>query len=583
MKRETFDTIIRGGTIIDGTRYPRYKGDIGIIGGRIARIGNLSDSEADVDLDASNLIVAPGHIDLHTHYDAQVFWDPYCSNSGENGVTTVVTGNCGFGFAPCRPEHRDRYMLMMENTEQVPVKQLKLALPWNWETFPEWLDVLKAQPKGINLLMFLPLNPLMIYVMGVDGAKSRRPTKDELGIMKQLIHEAMDAGACGIGLSHLGEGNSHKDYDGTPMPTDTMHKEDAAELASVLRERDEGFIQVLPQLGFNRDFELAELLARASCRPVVVNVISPTTMAPDLHLEQLQWLEEMRAKGLQVFGQGFLHRAWSEFNLFEMNINDHIPVWRDLACLQLVDKKLSLIADPDFRKRMKETYDPMQLAVGSGPLEDIRVSTSGGHAELEKYLGKSLSEIAISEQKHVVDVMLDLWIASKGQSDFATIAPSGDDPQLMATALNHPLILAGTSDGGAHSKFYIGGHWPTEHIIWLQRQSGVISLEDLHAKMSNEPARVAGLTDRGTLRPGMKADIIIYDYDGLDLAAGPYELRHDLPGGDWRRYRQSSGYHFVLVNGVVTHVDGAPTGHHPGEFVIPGDRNERGAMKVAAE
>ena len=571
-----YDLLIRSGTIVDGTGTKRFRGDIAISDGRIAKIGELGDASANTVINAEGLIVAPGHIDLHTHYDAQIFWDPYCSNSGENGVTTVVTGNCGFGFAPCRQADRERYMLMMENTEQVPVKQLKLALPWTWETFPEWLEALRRQDKGINLLMFLPLNPLMIYVMGVDDAKSRRPTTNELAEMKSLIHQAMDAGACGIGLSYLGTGNSHTDFDGTPMPTDTMDIDDVRELASVLRERDEGFIQVLPQLGLNRNLEIGEALAESSGRPVVVNVIAPTTLAPDMHLGQLRWLEEMQAKGHKVLGQGFLHRAWSEFNLLEMNINDHIPGWRRLACLDSLDAKLALIADSNFRQELIDGYDPLALATGSGPIEVISVARVAEFPQTSAYEGRQLGEIAKAEDKHPIDAMFDIWMATGGKADMRTPAPSGDDPELMATALNHPLVLAGTSDGGAHSKFYCGGHWPTEHIAWLQREAGVISLERLHTKLAAEPAAVSGLVDRGTLAEGKMADIIIYDYASLALADGPYSFRSDLPGGDWRRYRESSGYRCVIVNGIVTHENGVANGACPGAFLqvtTPGGRS----------
>jgi len=578
-----FDKIILNGVIVDGTRFPRFRANVGVRDGLIAEVGALPGATADEVVDAEGLIVAPGHIDLHTHYDAQVFWDPYCSNSGENGVTTVVTGNCGFGFAPCRPEDRDRYMLMMENTEQVPVKQLKVALPWTWESFPEWLETLKALPKGVNLLMFMPINPLMIYVMGIDAAKSRRPTSEELSQMKSLIHEAMDAGACGIGLSFLGSGNSHTDFDGSPMPTDTMHKDDACALASVLGERGEGFIQVLPQLGFTKDFELPELLAKASGRPVVVNVVAPTTLAPDMHLPQLKWLEAMQSKGLQIYGQGFFHRAWSEFNLLELNINDHVPVWRELSCLQTVEEKLKRIGDREYRARMIDSYDPLQLAVGSGPLEAITISSVNGITELESYIGRSLAEIGVEEGKHVLDVLFDISLATNGLADFRTPAPSGDDPDLMASALHHPLVLSGTSDGGAHSKFYIGGHWPTELICWLSRDNQVVGLEELHARMSHDPARVAGIQDRGSLRPGMRADIIIYDLAELKVNDGPYEMRYDLPAEDWRRYRQSFGYRYILVNGEITHRDDRSTGSTPGSFVTVSSVENRPQLRSAAE
>src|SRR6266852_5882279 len=235
-----YDTIIKVGTIVDGARTPRYVSDIAIKDGKIAQIGGLKGSSADKVLDASGLIVAPGFVDLHTHYDAQIQWDPYCSISGWHGVTSLVLGNCGFGFAPVHPEGRERAMLTMSRVEAIPLNSMKAGMLWDWVTFPEWLDTLDRIPKGVNCLSYMPLAPLMIWVMGLEAAKSRPATDAERREMQRLLHEAMDAGACGFSVQRFGEHSPQMDYDGTPMVTDLMADEDLLALAEVLRERDKG-------------------------------------------------------------------------------------------------------------------------------------------------------------------------------------------------------------------------------------------------------------------------------------------------------------------------------------------------------
>lgn len=562
-----FDLVIRGGTIVDGTRFPRYVADIGVKDGRIGRIGRIPAGEARREIDAAGKIVAPGHIDLHTHYDAQIHWDPYCTNSGDNGVTTVVAGNCGFGFAPCRPDDRERYMLMMENTEQVPYLQMKMALPWTWESFPEWLDHLRALKKGVNMMMFMPLNPLMIYVMGIEAAKTRAARPDEIAQMKKLIHEAMDAGACGIAFSHLGTHNSHTDYDGSPMPTDTMSKDDAVALASVLAERSEGLIQTLSQLGLVNDPDLVERIAQASGRPVIQNVFVTHDVMTEFHLPQVAWLTAVNERGATVFGQTFAQRGWSEFNLIDLNINDHIAEWRALSMIKSLDEKLERLRDPEMRRAMREAYDPFILSFGSGPLEVIVVSNVDGVAAAAGYVDRTIGEIAAEEGKHVLDTMFDIAIMTGGKADFRTPSPVGTDPHRTAALLAHPHILAGTSDGGAHSKFFSGGHWPTELLIWLVREAKTFTLEDMHYRLSYQPARVLGLTDRGEIAAGKAADLIIYDLENLRMGDARYEIRHDLPGGDWRRYMPTQGYDFILVNGAITWEAGACTGATSGDFL----------------
>ena len=221
-----YDIIIKGGTVIDGTRLPRYVSDLAIKDGKVAKIGGMNGATATEVLDAKGLIVAPGFVDLHTHYDAQIYWDPYCTIGGWHGITSVLIGNCGFGFAPMQEKDRDRAMLSLTRTEAIPYDAMKEGMPWDWVTFPEFMDSLSRTPKAVNVNTLVPLTPLYAWVMGWDEAKKRRPTEDELNQMCQLLNEAMDAGAAGWSAQVLGPMSVQRDYDGTPMVTDLMEEEE---------------------------------------------------------------------------------------------------------------------------------------------------------------------------------------------------------------------------------------------------------------------------------------------------------------------------------------------------------------------
>ncbi|NNL86505.1 MAG: amidohydrolase family protein, partial [Myxococcales bacterium] len=244
-----YDLHIAGGTIVDGTRVPRYRGDVWIKDGVIAQLGGRAPGAARTTIDASGKIVAPGFVDLHTHYDAQIRWDPWCTISGWHGVTSVVLGNCGFGFAPVKPDFRERSMLTMTRTEAIPFASMEVGMDWDWETIPEYLDSLDRAPKGVNCIQYMPTASLMTYVMGLEAAKSRPATDAERAEMQRLLNEGMDAGLCGFSIQRLGPDSVQADFDGSPMVTDTMCDEDILCLAAVLRERDEGFIQITQAAG----------------------------------------------------------------------------------------------------------------------------------------------------------------------------------------------------------------------------------------------------------------------------------------------------------------------------------------------
>jgi len=301
-----FDLIIKDGMIVDGTRAPRFRGDIGVKNGRIAKVGRIQSHQAKKTIDASGLIVAPGFIDLHTHYDAQIFWDPYLTISGWHGITSVVIGNCGFGFAPVHPKDTDRAMLTMVRTEAIPLRSMQAAMKFDWETYPQFLNALDRQPKGVNLLPFVPMNPLLGYVMGIEESKTGRlPTDDEHARMRQILNEAMDAGACGWSAQRLppdGPSSVQRDYDATPMNTDIMHDETCMEMARVLGERGEGFQELtLSTWNPKQDALFFEKNCRDQRPPDYVRSrgdSGPLPSSPSQHDEVAGALPSARAAGL---------------------------------------------------------------------------------------------------------------------------------------------------------------------------------------------------------------------------------------------------------------------------------------------
>ncbi|HKY93452.1 MAG TPA: amidohydrolase family protein [Nevskiaceae bacterium] len=565
------DLLLRGGTVVDGTGGPRRVADVAIGDGVIRAIGALDGHGAARVVEAQGLIVAPGVIDPHTHYDAQVNWDPWATASGWHGMTSAVIGNCGFGYAPVRPELRVRSMQMMVNTEQIPYAAQAAGLPWTWETFPQWLDHLRRLPKGVNLASFLPVNPLLVHVMGLEAAKSRPATTDERRRLRALLHEAMDAGAAGFAFSYLGvEGNSHVDFDMTPMPSDLMAPEEAFNLCVVLRERGEGIVQLLsempatPDPGARRAF--VEELARRSGRPVIQNVLVPVRGHPEFHRSGLAWLDACREKGLEVWMQAFLARGWTEFHIMDMNAWDAIPVFRAMTAASTVDARLALACSTAYRERLRREYRADAMYQALGPLE-AHVLLHAGSDTFRADEGRTLAQIAADRGAGITDLFLDVLVAGGMQSQFRVDTMIAEEPEWIAELLRHPRILAGSSDGGAHGKFHCGGQWSTDVIQYLSRETHTCTLEELHAALSAKPARLLGWSDRGTLAPGQAADVLVYDHAQLGYTFGRYDVLHDLPGGEWRRVAPARGVRMVIVNGVPTFEDGTCTGATPGRVL----------------
>jgi N-acyl-D-amino-acid deacylase len=558
-----FDRVIRGGMIVDGSRQPRYRGDIGIKDDVIAEIGHIAGGEADETIDAGGLIVAPGFVDLHTHYDAQLFWDPYCTLSSWHGITSVVIGNCGFGFAPVRPAERERAMMSMTRVEAIPLASMREGMPWNWVTFPEFLDAVEEAPKAVNVLPYVPISPLLIWVMGFEEAKSGRlPTAEQHAELRRLLHEAMDAGACGWSAQRMlptGPAAVQRDYDGTPMPTDVMHDETCRQFAKVLAERNDGFMQMLLVSGDNaRDRAFYEEMATLSGRPMIMNVVQAFDDRPHIHRRLLEWLKSCRERGIRVVGQGLTTDAGFTFTFENWNLFDDIQAWCD-ATTGTKDERLAKLRDPARRPELREKL-PITAV---GPLPDIAIV--GPKLEKnKKWLDYTLAHVGEKMGKHPVDVMLDMAVEENLETEFFAAPPNGKI-EYLKELVDDPYVLFGVSDGGAHTKFLTAGRYPTETLCKVVREHKMISLEEVHWRLSALPAEVAGFRGRGVLKPGAPADIVVYDFDGLRVL--PDEIVYDLPGGEWRRIQRAEGYRYILVNGAITMRNGQPTNNHSGRLL----------------
>jgi N-acyl-D-aspartate/D-glutamate deacylase len=572
-----YDIHIKGGTIVDGTRVPRYRGDLWIKDGRIAKIGGRADGTSDRIIDADGLIVAPGFVDLHTHYDAQIRWDPWCTISGWHGVTSVVLGNCGFGFAPVKPEFVERSMLTMTRTEAIPYASMKEGMKWDWETIPEYLDSLDRTPLGINCIQYMPTASLMTYVMGLEAAKTRPATAQERKEMQRLLHEGMDAGLCGFSIQRLGPDSVQADYDGTPMVTDTMCDEDILCLAEVLAERDEGFIQITQAAGnIREDLAFLEKLAAVAQRPILHNAVAPARKDPEVHRRPLRWVEKCRNQGLPIFAQTATVRSGFAFTLADWNLYDASPAWRAVT-VGTKEEKMAKMRDPELREalvREAEEADRrlqvIQAGVGGNP-KGLIIQGVHNNDQLRKYEGRTVGDVAQEEGKHPIEVMLDLSL--QGDLDVEFLGPDkGSNADFMAEMMNSsPYAIPGVSDGGAHTKFFTGGAFSTDFLRWLVRDEKKVTLEEAHYRLSALAAHAAGFRDRGVLREGAAADVVVYDMEELDIEPNWVgEVVHDLPGGEWRRVQRAKGYNHIIVNGVETFRDGECTGATPGKLLRHG-------------
>ena len=552
-----FDVVIRGGTIVDGTGIPRYRGDLAIRDGRVARISGRIPVGAAKEIDASGCIVAPGAIDLHTHYDAQLNWDPYATLSGWFGVTSLTIGQCGFGFAPTRPEDRELNMRMMNRIEAIPLESMRLGMRWDWETFPEYLDSLDNQGLGVNVGSVFPFSPLRAYVLGMIPSRERTSVTDvELNEMKRIFYEAMQAGAFGFSAD-MNTGD--RPEDGSWLPSHVASNEEYLGLSEVLSEFGVGHIGwtiaqsggLPPEKSPAKQRELLAQMMRTSGRPL--HVLLEQESARD------EWVAQMRAEGLPLFTQELVMEVNAEFQLSEYNLFDSLPGWVNPLVGSVEERTLKL-KDPDIRDEMKRDADARQLLRTDWSRVTVLETM---HERNYKYDGSTIAEIAAAQGKHPVDAFLDLALDEGLETVFAHPV----DPRPLDENILSPYGHVSVSDGGAHTRYLTTSTWPVEFLTYWIRDRQIMSLEQGHYKMSALPGWFADFKDRGTLRVGDWADVMVYNLDELGFQHDKMIYAHDFPGGERRIIQKPTGLRYTLVNGAVTFEGNDCTGALPGKLL----------------
>ena len=548
-----YDLVIRGGTIVDGTGIPRFRADLAIKDGRVAKISGKISAGGAKEIDASGCIVAPGAIDLHTHYDAQLNWDPYASLSGWFGVTSLTIGQCGFGFAPTRPGDRDLNMRIMNRIEAIPLESMRQGMRWDWETFPEYLDSLDRQGLGVNVGALLPFSPLRGYVLGMIPARERTSVTDaELNQMKQITYEAMKAGAFGISADKNLE---DRPEDGSWLPSHVASEEEFLALAEVMGQFGVGHIGWTIGISDDKPQQRAMLadMVRISGRPLHV------VLGDD---EGYEWLEEVRAEGLPIIAQQGAVPTIAEFKLSEYNLFDYMPNWVQ-PLVGTKEERVAKLSEEGIRAGMKQDVeDRPHVRTDWTQVRVVEVAEERNF----RFEGMTIAEIAQAEGKHPLDAFLDLALDEDLETEFAhPAAAQGDDAR--AEHITNPFVHISVSDGGAHTRFLTNSMWPVYFLTHWVRDREIMTLEQGHAKISALPAWFADFKNRGTLRVGDWADIIVYDLNKLGLLYDKPIFDTDFPGGERRLVQKPTGLHYTLVNGNVTFEGNDCTGALPGKLL----------------
>jgi N-acyl-D-aspartate/D-glutamate deacylase len=549
-----YDLVIRGGTIVDGTGIPRYQGDLAIKDGRVALMSGRIKAAGARELDASGCVVAPGAIDLHTHYDAQLNWDPYASLSGWFGVTSISIGQCGFGFAPTRPEDRDLNMRMMNRIEAIPLESMRQGMRWDWVTFPEYLDSLDRQGLGVNVGSLVPFSPLRGYVLGMLEARHRTSvTAAELNQMKQLLYEAMQAGAFGFSADKNLEDRTE---DGGFLPSHVASPEEFLALAEVLSEFGVGHIGWTIGISDQRNEQhalLTEMMVRSG-RPLHVAIGDDE--------DGYAWAEAARAEGLPVAVQQNSMDVEAEFTLAEYNLFDYMPNWVQ-PLVGTPRERAAKLRNPSLRAAMKRDVEDRPHARTNWSMMKVAQATQERNLQYE---GMTIAEIASQHGKHPLDTLLDLALDEDLQMVFThAVAYRGEEK--LARRITHPLSHISLSDGGAHIRYLTISMWPVHFLTYWIRDRALMTLEQAHYKMSAYPAWLADYKDRGTLRKGAWADIMVYDLEKLGYVYDRPIYANDFPGGERRKIQKPVGLRYILVNGTVTFEENRCTGALPGKLL----------------
>jgi N-acyl-D-aspartate/D-glutamate deacylase len=552
------DILIKNGIVVDGTGAPAKQASIGIAQGKIAEVGNISGT-AKRTIDAGGLVVAPGFIDPHTHYDAQICWDGAITPSSWHGVTSVVMGNCGVGIAPCRPEAREIAMRDLVNVEAIPFEVLDAGITWDWETFPQYMDAAARRKPSLNLAFLAPLTPFRHYVMNEDSLE-RSATAEETAKIKALLGEAIDAGAFGFSSTLL---NQHMGYGGRPLACRNASREEIKAYCNALRERGKGSIEyaMTRQIAVMEEpeVELLGFMLEESRRPVTFIAMFDRDDLPEAARETLRKVRPLIAKGARPQTSPLpLTREVNMRNPFGFA---GFPSWKRLFVDKSKEAQAAVYRDVNFRNQFRED---LKRPASFGNWARITLHEVKS-AHLKKYEGKTVAEIAAEQGKDGVDALLDITLEDDLENEF-TIQSYNNRVDRMAEILNDRSVLLGLGDGGAHLDMLCDSGYPTYVLGMWVRERKVLTLEEAVRRMTSDPADFFGIKDRGRLKPGLAADVVIFSEKEIGSGGRPERL-YDLPGGAKRMVMRSRGVEMTLVNGAVTWEKGALTGAAAGKVL----------------
>ena len=559
--------IIRNATIInaDGTQKGK---DILLDKGKVQKIAAKISDNATKEIDAKGKIVTPGFVDIHTHYDGQVTWDPYLRPSTYHGVTTVVMGNCGVGFSPCKPDQRDWLIGLMEGVEDIPGTALHEGIDWEWESFPEYLDALEKKPLAIDVGTQIPHGAVRAYVMGERGINHEEASEDEINKMKEIVREAVEAGAYGFSTSRT---EKHNDVNGKLTPSITAHKTELVEIAKSLGEIDKGVLQGISDFyDFESEFDIFKTMSKESGRPISITV-EQQDARPDWWIQLLDGIEDAQSEGIQMFGQvppratGILMGLTATLNPFRFH-----PSYMEIAEMPL-DERVKIMSDSSFRDRLLG-----EEGVSINPLVDEIVQSYekmfklGEPANYEPDPKDSFQSLSETSNRTAQEIAYDAMLEKEGRAliyhPLFNYQPG--DLSLVEKMLKHPYTISGLGDAGAHCGAISDASFPTTLVQHWSRdrdRGEKLPLKTVIKMQTSETASLLGINDRGILEEGYKADINIIDYEKLTLHEP--EIINDLPAGGRRLVQKASGYDYTIVSGAVAFIKGEATGVLNGKLI----------------
>ena len=553
-----YDLLIKNGRIIDGSGRPGFHGDVGVVRGKIVELGRL-DGVARRTIEADGRVVAPGFVDNHCHYDAQVLWDPLCTFSCHHGATTVIIGNCSLALAPVKAHEREKLAGMLSYVEAIPMDVLRAGVPWTWESFPEYMKAI-GQRLGVNVGTLVGHSAVRLYAMG-DECSEREATATELEIMRRLVTEALEAGALGLSITR---NMNHFDIVGKRIPAACARESELLALADVLREVGTGVIQCGGGTNPELKDKLLSRLAQACGRPIMYNTLLEQARQPGRWRNHLAHVEETVRQGIRAIPLCNPGSIVNRFTMKNCQVFRSMPTW--LPILQAPDEeKLAAYRDPAIRAKLRAEVDaPLTPDSAFSKRWDLMIVEEPQLPKNRGLRGQSIAQIASAQGKQPVDAFLDLAV----EEDLATIFTLGEinmDTEAVAQILSSPYAVVGLSDGGAHVQFHSNVSNPTRLLGYWVREKHIMSLELAVRRLTFDSATAFGIYDRGLLQPGMAADLVVFDADTVRPLTE--DVVHDFPSNGWRMRELAEGIHYTVVNGEVLLEKGTHTGSHPGRVL----------------